>query len=33
MLIVVPMKVVSFPVHEMDPSFLPLLEVSLELAF
>jgi hypothetical protein len=31
MVIVVPMKVGSFPVHEMDPAFLPLLEASLEL--
>ena len=33
MVIVVSMQVISFPVHEMDPAFLPLLEVSLELAF
>jgi hypothetical protein len=33
MVIVVPMKVVSFPMHEIDPVFLLLLEVSVELAF
>jgi len=27
------MKVVFFPVHEMDPALLPPLEASLELAF